>query len=663
MSKTAICKPRPAVSVGIVVLAAGLAAGAQADPGPDDLAALSLEQLLDVEVYGASKFAQKITQAPAAVTIVTAADIRDFGYRTLADILRSVRGNNVSYDRSYSYLGVRGYGRTGDYNGRVLLLVDGHRMNDPVYDTAAIGTEFALDVDLIDRVEIVRGPGSSIYGSNAVFGIVNVITKHGHDINGVQASAELASHGTDKERLTWGGRRDDGMEWLVSASRYRSDGQDLYFPEFGATAHGLDHDRYDSLFGKWSWGGLSLTGAWSSRDKGTPTAAYSVDFDDPNARLSDGNAYLDLGYATGLGPRWEFAGNLSAGRYVFDGIYPYSGVLNKDTTRANWWGAEARLVGRFDRHTLMMGLDYQDNRRQDQANFDIDPYASYLDLRRDSTRAGVYLQDEITLASGLIVNAGLRYDRYSTVGHTVNPRLALIWSPRPATTLKWLYGTAFRAPNEYELNYAYPGQQKANPDLEPEETRSYEFVVEHYFSADYRITANAYYNRIDNLIDQVADPADGLLVYLNSGAAVAQGLELELERLWRGGTRLRTSYAWQLAEDEETGARLVNSPRHLAKLNLTGPVFGDWRGGLELQYVGARKTLAGAEAEAYLLTNVTLLNERLARNLTVSASVYNLFDVGHADPGGSELIHDSGVALDTVAGDGRSYRVKVVYQF
>ena len=134
-----------------------------------DLSNLSLEQLMEIPVdtvFGASKFLQKVTEAPASITIVTSEDIRSYGYRTLAEILQSVRGFYVSYDRNYSYLGVRGLGRPGDYNTRILLLIDGHRINENIYNMAPIGTEFPLDVDLIERVEIIRGPSSSIYGAN-----------------------------------------------------------------------------------------------------------------------------------------------------------------------------------------------------------------------------------------------------------------------------------------------------------------------------------------------------------------------------------------------------------------------------------------------------------------------------------------------------------------
>src|ERR1039457_1136460 len=123
-------------------------------PAGDDLSELSLEQLIQMKaekVITASRFSQRVTEAPASMTVITRDDICKYGYRTLADVLRSVPGLYVSYDRNYSYLGVRGFSRPDDYNSRVLLQIDGHRMNDNIYDTAPIGTEFPLDIDLIDH--------------------------------------------------------------------------------------------------------------------------------------------------------------------------------------------------------------------------------------------------------------------------------------------------------------------------------------------------------------------------------------------------------------------------------------------------------------------------------------------------------------------------------
>lgn len=659
--------PVIAISLG---MALSVSAAAESNP-PDaqaDLTDLSIEELLSVEVYSASKFPQKTTEAPANVTIITAADIKRYGYRTLANILSSVRGMNVAYDRNYSYLGVRGSGRAGDFNSRMLLLVDGYRLNDNIYDQAAIGTEFPLDVDLIERVEIVRGPGSSIYGSNAVLGVVNVITKRGSALNGLEASGELASFNTDKERLSYGKRYENGTELLLSASRYHSTGQDLFFPEFNTPAtnngiaHHLDGDRYKNFFGKLAYAGFTLTTGYSKRDKAVSTASYSTVFNDPNFITSDGASYLDLGYYGELAKSWEITAHVFQGRYHYESILPYAGapvVHNYDAAQGNWWGTEVKVLGRLENHKVMAGVEYQDNYRQDQTNYNISPYTLILDDKRSSKREGIYVQDEITLGKGLLFNAGLRNDHYSTAGVTTNPRLGLIWSPVDTTALKLLYGTAFRAPNVYELYYFAAGTQKASTGLKPEKIATYEFVVEHNPRHDLRLTADVYRNKISNNINQITDPADGLLVYINAGQVDARGIELEAERLWESGMRLRTSYAWQISRDEATQAEVVSSPRHLAKLNYTMPIWEDkLRTGLELQYISSRKTLAGRTAGGHLLTNLTLLSERLAKNLDLSASIYNLFDTRYGDPGGQEHI-----PLDLIAQDGRSYRLKLNYRF
>src|SRR5947208_13903111 len=154
---------------------------------PSEPTEISLEELIKMEIPGveaASKYKQKVTEAPSSVTIVTADEVKRYGHRTLADILQSAPGLYVTYDRNYSFLGVRGF-NLGDYNNRVLLLVDGHRLNNSLSDSAFIGTEFPLDVDLIERVEIIRGPGSSLYGNNAFFGVINVITRKGRDMAGI----------------------------------------------------------------------------------------------------------------------------------------------------------------------------------------------------------------------------------------------------------------------------------------------------------------------------------------------------------------------------------------------------------------------------------------------------------------------------------------------
>ncbi|HEX7649004.1 MAG TPA: TonB-dependent receptor [Noviherbaspirillum sp.] len=632
------------------------------------LAELPIEQLLSLEVYSASKFTQKASDAPSAVSVVTAADIKAFGWRTVADILRSMRGLYVSNDRNYSYLGARGFLRPGDYNTRFLLLVDGYRTNDAVFDQASIGTEALVDVDLIERVEYVPGPGASIYGSNAFFGVINIITKHARDMDGAQVSGEAGSWGSRKLRATYGWHADD-RELLLSATSGRVDGQDLYYPEFDtpATNNGiarhLDYDRFHTLFAKGAAGPFILNFAYNERTKGIPTASYQQVFNDPRSRTVDAQSFISLGYRAALSGETDLSSRVFWGRYEYDGDYVYNHpplTVNRDGSRSAWWGGEVKLVSTlFERHKLVAGMEYERDDRRDQFNYDTDPYSLKLDDRRTGNREGVYLQDEVALRHSLLLNAGLRYDHHSASGGVTNPRLGLIWKAAPATTIKALYGRAYRAPNAYELYYALtgPGGQKANPGLQPERIRTQELIAEHFLAHDMRITASLFRNDVSGLISQTTDPADGLLVFRNINQATATGVEVELEKTWSGGARLRTSVSVQRARDESTGAALVNSPRQLAKLNWTSPLpVAAWRAGVETQYVGRRHTLQG-EVSGYWLANLTLSSVRLAPGLEASASMYNLFDRRYADPGGEEHVQDA------IPQDGRNLRVKLSYSF
>src|ERR1700687_789070 len=271
-----------------------------------NLLEMRLEDLMSINmdsVYGASGFKQKVTEAPASVTIITSDEIQRYGYRTLADILRNVRGFYVGYDRNYSYLGVRGYGLPGDYNSRITLLIDGHRLNDNIYEGALIGTEFPIDVDLIDRVEVIRGPNSSLYVASAFLGVINIITKRGHELQKVSVASNVASYGTYQGRVSYGNKFSNGLEVLLSGSWYDSHGQDqLFFKEFDNPANNngiavnADEDGFRQLLANVSLGRFTLHGVFGSRDKRIPTAPFGTVFNVTGTHTIDARGYLDLQY-------------------------------------------------------------------------------------------------------------------------------------------------------------------------------------------------------------------------------------------------------------------------------------------------------------------------------------------------------------------------------
>ena len=346
-------------------------------------------------------------------------------------------------------------------------------------------------------------------------------------------------------------------------------------------------------------------------------------------------------------------------------------VVNKDLAVGRWWGGELQAATKLlDSHRLVVGAEYQDNLRQEQKNFDESPFTSYVDDKRSSSIWAVFLQDEYTILNNLILNAGVRYDHYSTFGNTVNPRLALIYTPLDGTVLKLLYGSAFRAPNVFERYYAIPALgTKSNPDLGPEKIKTYELVYEQYIGSHLRGTVSGFYYNIDNLIVQVEE--NGFDIFRNLSRVQADGVEAELDAKFDNGLTGRASYSFQDAWDSDTGQTLVNSPRHLAKLNLTIPFLQDKVFlGIEEQFTDRRKTLvAGNFAKSFFVTNLTLFSRNLLNNLELSASLYNLFDCRYGDPGGAEHIQDPerfkdpDRPLDIIQQDGRTFRVKLTYKF
>lgn len=655
---------------GFRTLSAWLAAAAcimpitNARAAIQELAEIPIEQLMQMEVQSASRFRQSAIDAPAAISVVTAEEIRTYGYRTLGEVISSMRGVYTSYDRYFTYVGVRGFARAGDYNTRILLLIDGIRQNDAVFNQAMVGTESPIDVDLIARVEFVPGAGSSVYGSNAFFGVLNIITKNGSDYDGGEAAAALGSYQTAKGRLTYGKGSEGDVDWLISGSGYYQHGQNLDFPEQGGRARNLDSDRSGTLFAKLQTANFSITGIFGSRTKENPTASYQQAFNMQGSKATDDTASIGAEYRKALSDQLTLTlrGNLQQYRYRGDFIYDAPPLyINRDKSEGTSWGGDVQLTStHFTGHRIVAGVE---NRRDDgirQRNFDVSPYVSYLDSKERSNTTGIYVQDEIVLSERWLLNAGVRRDHVSNSDGSTSPRLGIIFKPLPQTAMKLLYGEAYRSPNAFELYYQTntPGGYRLNPGLKPETIRSREFVVEHALSQTQRIVASAYRNDIDDLISQQYDTAADRYYFDNVSSVRAEGIELEWTARLRGGIQARMNASWQRAEEESTGSRIANSPARLFKANLSAPFWGDrLRAGLEVQAMSSRKSWQG-EAPGFAITNLTLLAPKISKDVDLSATIYNLFDRRYYDPAGNDLD-----PIRRVEQNGRNFRMKINYRF
>ncbi|MEP6496256.1 MAG: TonB-dependent receptor [bacterium] len=653
------------------LLSATVASSQRVTPPPastasGDLSSMDLEQLMKIEVvFAGSKRAQQTRDVPSFVSVVTAAQIKEHGYRTLADVLKTLPDFYISNDRNYSFTGVRGFDRPGDYNSRVLLLLNGLRTNDNMYDQAHIGEDFIVDMDLVDHIEVIRGPSAAIYGNNALFAVINVVTKQGQSLQGPEVAATAASFGTYAGRASYGKTFDNSLDLLVSASVSDSKGQRLYFPEFDrpSTNNGVadhaDYERFSKLLATATKGGFSLQASNVWREQGIPTGSFGTLFNDPRTQSIDGLTLASLSYTRSLSDSASFSARVHGGRSTYWGTFASAAgeSPDKDDGIGEWWGADLDARRRIARHFVTVGAEYQDDFRQTDDNHNAEPYILYYSMSKHSDRYGVFAQDEITLFAPLLLYAGARYDRYETFGSALSPRVGLIYTPSGQTTLKVLAGRAFRAPNVYEM-FADNLTFKPNLQLQPERIETLELVAQQMIGGGVQLSASTFHNKLTSLLTQRIDSTDKRLVFENSGEIASKGLEFGLGVNRGHGPSGELTYTLQRTENRATRIELTNSPRQMAKLQLRAPLgVHDATLGLDAQWMSDRATLAGNTDPGSVVTNLSLLAPRVFGRFELSATVYNVFGVAYGAPGSVEHVQD------IIQQDGRSFRVKTALRF
>jgi len=631
-------------------------------------------------VSGASKYEQRADQAPASVTIITADEISRHGWTTLAEALMSVRGLLVSDDFIYSFLGVRGFARPGDYTTRVLLLIDGMRINDNLYSQAISDGTVPIDMGSVQRIEIIRGPGSALYGTSAMLGVINIITRSGRDLRGVEVEALGGSHGTARGRVAWGNELRGGTEVLVALQGHHRTGRDVYFDDFDTppmndgVAEDLNGEDYASALLKVERGDFTVEAMAGARRVAYPTAPWETQFNDPRSQIVDTSTNLGLSWDRASPEGGQSHASLHLHDYRNIGDYPFDYasywprvpaqepdvVLNRDQSRGVWVVGEANHTTRALRgHRITWGAETQVDLIQYQSNFDVPDDYLYFEDSRSGYWLAAFAQDAWSPVPALTIHVGGRLDYHPSFSPALSPRAGVLVNPFEGGTFKLLYGTAFRAPNAYE-RYYHDGNftTKAAETLDPETITTYEVIWEQQLGPNVRGTASGFHYFMEDLLEYTTDPTDGLLVYENRDQVVAYGAEGDLYIRIDPRLDATMSWAWQQATDSDTGEWLTNSPQHLGKLSAGLGLIPQRLELLpEMQYIGPRLTRSGVTLDPALLLHLGLQSREMLPRTKFTAQMRNILDRPYISPASAEHIQD------TLSGDGRTWRLSAQVRF
>jgi len=623
---------------------------AVAQDSVEDYFSMSPAELAEIPISIATGTLKPNYLSAAVTSVITADQIKAMGATELHEILETVPGvhatlQEITNDYHYSIRGIN-----NATNSQTLMLLNGTRVNTPLRGTFASGLE--LPVDAIQKIEVIRGPGSALYGADAFAGVINIITKKAKDINGATVGVRAGNWNTQS---TWGQFGKQWAGWDIAASlQYqhtdgdngrilRADSQTVFDNIFGTSAShapGPMRTQY-KLFN----GHLNLQrkhwdiGFWAiaSPDIGTRSGAAAAL--DPKGAINAEQYLGDLRFSTeDWFDDWEFIAHAS---YLHSDIqaklntFPDNTVLpiGSDGHITNPFNAVRNVffpdgtiedIGQLQRipslelsslykgwaHHLLKasaGYRYEEvtvtHRTNngagvlDGANLPLVKDGSLTDVTgtpfaflADTHRSiwSLALQDEWQMADDWQFTVGVRYDDYSDFGGTVNPRAALIWNINKQLTGKIMYGRAFRAPSFTELATQNNPVLRGNRNLNPETINTVEWAIDYRPFTSFRTAANLFYYHIDDLI--ATDPEAGMTSTTSRNFGNQDGYGGELEWDWQLNQQwnLRGNYAWQYSRSDITNQRVAGVPEHQVYFAAGWQFLPGWQLQSQLSWIGSR---------------------------------------------------------------------------
>ena len=659
-----------------------ISAYANTDERLDHFLSLSLEDLVKLETTIATNTKHTITNAPGVVTLITADDIKATGATNLMDVLEGVPGIHIRASH-FAFRPLVHF--RGANAAQTLLMVNGTPMKDMMWGFGIFWK--GLPTSMIDRIEIIRGPGSALFGTDASAGVINVITKTAGKIENSEAGIRVGSFNT---KTAWMQHGDNwnGFDIGLTAELFSTDGHDPFIEADAQTSsdqtyatnishapdtagYGWDNKDIRFSIAKNNWRLLAdymqhndleigLTGAGvldpvtqASDSRYNIDLLYNDESFSQNWALDAELSYLHLDYTSGDGFQERPPGYTDA-----TGVYP-DGIINQMRSAERRMNIETSgLYSGIENHGLRLGAGYtqQDLYSVEQfinsgigpngillpvgsplVNVSDTPYAFAPEKIRKISY--LFLQDVWAIDDELELTVGARYDDYSDFGNTFNPRLALVWENSDRLTTKLMYGQAFRAPSYQEL-FSETSRTLGNANLNPEQSKTTELAFSFIATKDLHLNLNLYSLKQTDIIRAIAVTGLAKPQFQNTGDHTIHGFELEAQ--WQTTKDVRISGNYSRNNQDDSVFRTIQEPDQNAYLRLDWGYLPEWNWNLQSNWISERPRASGDNrppVEDYFLTDTTVRYAR-SESWEFAASVRNLFDVDAREYTGSAIPND-----------------------
>ena len=666
----------------ILGLSQVLFAHADTDERLDHFLSISLEELISLETSIATATKQTISQSPAVVTLITSDDIKATGAVNLVDVLEGVPGIHVRMSQ-FGYrplVHFRGASAT-----QTLLMVNGTSMKDLMWGFGIFWK--GLPASMIERVEIIRGPGSALFGADASAGVINVITKTAGKIDDTITGVRLGSFNTQSAWLQHGSTW-NGYDIAITADFYKTDGHDPFISSDGQTQQDINFATNVSLApgeARYGWRSEDIRfsvakGNWrvladylhhSDLEIGLTGAGVL----DPVTQASDSRYNIDLLYNNAtISHNWSLDAELSYQHLEYSsgsgfqerppgytdatGLYP-NGVINlmRSAERRAVFEVSGLYKGIND-HAIRIGAGYnwQDlyfveqfiNSGTGPTGLPLPPGGPLVDVSDtpyafapEKTRkiSHTFIQDIWHINKSWELTAGARYDDYSDFGDTFNPRLALVWQSTDKLTTKLMYGQAFRAPSYQEL-FAETSRTLPNDQLKPESSETVDLSFTYSTSKQLQLSMTLFHFKQMDIIRAITVGGLPKPQFQNTGDHNIQGVELEAQ--WQVAKTLRISGNYTHRNQDNSSFRIVQEGDQEAFLRADWNFQPKWNWNIQSNWIDERPRPVTDSRPALNEYSVTDTTMRYAgkQNWEFSASIRNLFDKDAREYTGSAIADD-----------------------